>query len=250
MTRSLWPREHGAYGQLAVPLGVALASGRPGVAAIGLTAAALASFLAHEPALVLAGRRGARAQTENRRRAIRRLIVLGAVTALGATGVAHSVPVAVAAGVSVLLAIAVALLVRYRVEKTLGGELLAASALAAAAVPVAIASGGTPAWAAWTWLGWSLGFAAVTSAVHITFPRGTRRNGRAAQLAGAAAVVAAVVLGVVGSPARASGLPLVVAALALVVVAPPARRLRQVGWALMTATVTAGAWAIAAQLCA
>lgn len=248
MTRSLWPREHGAYGQLAVPLAVALASGRPGVAAIGLTTAAVAGFLAHEPALVLAGRRGARAKHEARPRATRRLVGLGAVAAIGATGVAHSASVASAAGASLLLAIAVALLVRYRVEKSLGGEILAASALAAAAAPVAIANGVTPEWAAWTWLGWSLGFAAVTCAVHSTFPRGTR-NVRHAQLAGAATVIAIVTLGIVGSPARALGLPLVLAAIALVIVAPPPRRLRQVGWALMTATVTAGAWAIAALRC-
>jgi hypothetical protein len=75
--RSLAPREHGVYGQLAVPMAAALASGRPGPVALLLAASAGGFFLAHEPALLLLGRRGERARTEQRGRAMSRLLALG-----------------------------------------------------------------------------------------------------------------------------------------------------------------------------
>src|SRR5262249_5958355 len=52
MTRSLWPREHGAYAQLGAPLATALARQVPTVPAALLAAAACCAFLANEPLLV------------------------------------------------------------------------------------------------------------------------------------------------------------------------------------------------------
>ena len=76
--RSLWPREHGAYGQLALPLLTALLSGRPSGPAGLYAFAAVCAFLAHEPLLVLLGHRGPRAQRECAGSARVRLALLSA----------------------------------------------------------------------------------------------------------------------------------------------------------------------------
>ena len=63
--RSLLPQEHGAWGQLAMPILSALALGAPSAAALLLTAATVLAFLAHEPWLVVLGHRGMRAKAED-----------------------------------------------------------------------------------------------------------------------------------------------------------------------------------------
>lgn len=194
------PREHGAYGQLGVPLAVALASGRPTLTAIAFVLGAIAVFLVHEPLFLLARRRGGRALETAR--AARRL------------------------------------------ERSLYGELVIASALAGAAVPVAI-SGGVPlSVAMWTWAAWSVGFGAVTCAVHGSVLRGPRRDPRPARIIGAAFVAAALALAVARPTPAIAVLPLAVTAIALHVLSPSPRRVRQVGWSLMTATLAAGAWTV------
>jgi hypothetical protein len=91
--RTLVPREHGAYGQLAMPLLTALAIGRPGISALALTAAVVLAFVAHEPLLVAVGQRGPRALELDGARARRRLVWLGAlVLACGALGLALAPP--------------------------------------------------------------------------------------------------------------------------------------------------------------
>src|SRR5512138_2855214 len=75
---SLLPREHGAWGQLAMPLVTGLALGRPGATALLLTAGVVLAFLAHEPLLVVLGQRGKRVKDALGVRAMRRLAVLGA----------------------------------------------------------------------------------------------------------------------------------------------------------------------------
>jgi YwiC-like protein len=69
--RSLWPREHGAYFQLAVPLITALAMRVPSSAGVALAVASCLAFLAHEPLLVRVGLRGPRMQQRDGVRARR-----------------------------------------------------------------------------------------------------------------------------------------------------------------------------------
>lgn len=61
---SLWPKEHGAYGQAAFPLLAAFGVAGPSPAGVLLAVAVAAGFLAHEPAVILLGRRGPRARRE------------------------------------------------------------------------------------------------------------------------------------------------------------------------------------------
>ena len=63
----LVPREHGAYGQLAFPLITSFLVAGVSTVSLLIAASVVAGFLAHEPLLVLVGRRGARAQRQQRR---------------------------------------------------------------------------------------------------------------------------------------------------------------------------------------
>ena len=80
MRTALLPKEHGAYGQMAFPLITALVVCGATAPALFTVVAIVTGFLAHEPALVLLGMRGARARRELARDARRWMLVLGAAT--------------------------------------------------------------------------------------------------------------------------------------------------------------------------
>jgi len=65
----MWPKEHGAYGQLVFPLATAFAIAGATAPALLTAIAVTAAFLAHEPLIVLLGRRGVRARRDHFRRA-------------------------------------------------------------------------------------------------------------------------------------------------------------------------------------
>lgn len=240
-SRSLLPHEHGAYGQIAMPLLCALALGRPGASAVLLALGAFAGFLSYEPLLVAVGNRGKRAREEHGPRA-RRLAagLLLAAVALAGSGFLLASPAArLASAVPPVLAAGIALLVRLEVERTLGGEVAVAVALSSAGFPVAVASGVAPAGAAAAWLAWSLGFAATTVAVEVVLTR-ARSPARDPGPAAIAAVLllqgTAVALSVTGVVPRTVPLavaPLALSSLAVIGLRVPARRLRVVGWAAL-----------------
>jgi hypothetical protein len=67
----LLPKEHGAYGQLTLPLVTAIAAAGVSTAGLLLIAGAVAAFVAHESALILLGLRGTRARREHHGAAVR-----------------------------------------------------------------------------------------------------------------------------------------------------------------------------------
>ncbi len=243
--RSLAPREHGAWGQLGVPLAASLVAAPLSAASLALAASAVALFAAHEPLLVAVGHRGPRALREDGPRARRRLVslvalgvALGGGALLGASSTARAsvaLPLALAAWLGVFIA--------SRAERTLAGETIAAAALAAVGVPVACA-GGIPVGAAlWAWAAWAAGFGVVTPAVrgviaHARAPSPLAR--RAAALVPALAVWAALAALAPTWCALAAS-PFVAAAVALVAAPPPPRQLRRVGWALVASSLASGA---------
>jgi hypothetical protein len=243
--RSLLPREHGAYAQLAVPMLTALTAGVPGASALLLATSAWAFFLAHEPALVLLGRRGERARTEHGERALTRLLMLGLSGAvLGSLGLVLAPPVARWASLAVAaLAIVFAVLVALGDERSTGGEILAAITLAGAAFPVGLASGLDGDAAGRAWLVWSLGLVAVVVPV-----RSIGAHRRSTAPVGIRALPAALALGigvalwgpVLGGLELLALAPLVIASGWLGVARPPPRRLRQVGWSTVAATLLTG----------
>lgn len=234
-----WPREHGAYAQLAAPLVAALVVRVPTASAVLLALAAAAAFLANEPLLVALGHRGPRLREAIGGKARRRCLVLGCVAVVAGTSALAVAREATLASAAVPLALAIALiaLAYRRGQHSVVGETVAAFALPAAAVPVAVASGVMPASALVLWAAWSVGFAASVAAVH----RVIHRNRRSASyvdrvLAGAcaSAVAAAVAIACV-EPRVAVALPLLGISLGLLVWPPKARYLRRIGVALVVA---------------
>ena len=243
--RSLLPKEHGAYGQLLLPLLTALAQARPTLAGALLTLASALAFIAHEPVLVLLGHRGPRALEEDGARAKTRLLLLGAGAALaGVAGVLLAPPLARAA-LLVPLALGALLwpLLARKQEKSLGGELLAACALSSLALPVALADGLAPLAALGTLGAWAFGFAASTVAVRGVI---ARQKGHAeATLAALAAVTvlfcAAGLLPKPLGPRLLCGGLLVACAWGVQLAKPHPRELRRLGWLLVGGSAAVGA---------
>ncbi len=242
--RGLWPREHGAYVQLAAPLAVALALA-PSLAGGLLAVGAAAAFVAHEPLLVLRGRRGRRAQADHQA-AARRALALRAATAVGvgAAGLALA-PGALPVAVAVSLAAALAYALSWRGQAhSLGGELVAAAAFAGAAAPVGVAGGLAAGSALHHWLMWSLAFASTIVAVHVVIASHRRRTSARRWLWWIGLLVASgagLAITARGAPAAAAAAPLWLVATTIAVVRPAATRLRQLGVVLAcTAALTAG----------
>lgn len=240
-SRSLLPQEHGAWGQLAMPLATALAIGRPTVAAVALALAVVAAFLAHEPALVLLGQRGRRIREADGARARVWLAATGGLAAVAAAiGIAFApAPARLALALPVILAAAVLVLVLRRAEHTAGGEIVVAATFASAGLAIALAAGAPAEHAVAAGVAWLLAFAAATLAVHVMLERarskGTRDPGR--RHAALAALLAAV-----GAGLSLAGLPYALPLAILPTVALSAvvclarfspKRLRELGWALV-----------------
>ncbi len=245
--RSLLPHEHGAYGQIAMPLVCALALGRPGPAAFLLAAGAFAGFLSYEPLLVATGNRGKRAKDEDGARAMRLAGgLLAAAVALAGAGFLLASPAARAASaVPPVLALGIALLVRLDLERTVAGEVAVAVALSSAGLPVAVAAGAPAGAAGAAWLAWALGFTATTLAVEVVLTRarspardpGPAAAGAILLLQGTAVALAAV--RVVGWTVPAAVAPLALASLMVILLRVPAKKLKVVGWSALAATTVA-----------
>ncbi len=243
--RTLVPHEHGAYGQLAMPLVTGLALGRPGVASFALAAAAVLGFVAHEPLLVALGQRGRRAREVDGARARRLLAwLLAATAALGAVGLALAPSAARwAALVPPALGAGVAALAWRRLEKTVGGEILVAAALSSCSLPVALAGGAPLAWAVSAWVTWVLAFSAATLAVQVLLVRARSKGERdpGTLAAGGTVVLLAAAFGAAATgrlpPASPLALlPMAALTLALSLLHVSPRRLREVGWAMVGAS--------------
>jgi hypothetical protein len=240
--RALIPHEHGAYGQLAMPLLTALAIGRPRLASLALTLSIVLAFVAHESVLVVLGQRGKRALEADGPRARRLLGVLGALSAAsGVLGVVLApTPARWALLLPVVLALVVGWLVVRRLEKTIAGEMVVATTLSSCGLAVALSGGASLARAVASLLTWVLAFAAATLAVQVVLVRarskGRRDPGRAyAAVAGMLLAGALVAVPLAGLPSAA---PLALAPSALLSVAVcltrfSPKRLRELGWAMI-----------------
>ena len=243
--RSLWPREHGAYFQLAIPLVVAcvLAIAAPSCALAG---AAILAFLANEPLLVVLGHRGPRMLETDGARARARLAVLAAgAAALGITGLVLAPrDASVAAAIVAVPAAVVVVLAWRRAEHTLVGELVAAIALTGASVPVAVA-GATPLSTALAmWAGWALGFGATVVGVHRVIARHKRAATAIDAVIALGLLAIAVALVADRHATIALAFPLVAVAAILTVAPPAASRLRAIGIAIVVAGVASSAVAL------
>jgi hypothetical protein len=240
--RSLWPREHGAYFQLAFPLLTAYVLRAPSTATLALGAGAVLAFLANEPLLVVLGHRGVRRKSIDGARARRRLAILaGGAAVLGGLGLALAPHAVIAAAIVAAPTAALLGFAWRRAEHTLAGEIMAAVALTGASAPLLVASGATLSLALEVWLGWAVGFGASVIAVH----RVIARHKRAASWIDRAlpvAMIAVLAAGLAaGSRSFAITTPLVVLAAGLVTSPPSAAKLRAIGVAIVVAAIASSA---------
>ncbi len=242
----MFPKEHGAYGQLLFPIGTALAIGRPGIAATALAGAALCAFLAHEPMLVLLGQRGARAGREFRRPAIWWFCGFSALAAsMAAASLVFAAPhTRTAVIVPFVLALGLAAFIVTGREHTVAGEVVSASALSFTSYPIGVMS-----WASSrASLSCAVAFAAVfvmgVVCVHAVIGFTRRPKAPAERLAAAALVVGVSLLIFWLASTRVLELvtplavaPAALAGLVLVIRPPSARKLRVVGWTLVATSL-------------
>lgn len=240
--RTLAPKEHGAYAQLALPLVASLAGGRPNLAALSFGAAGVLAFIAHEPLLVLVGQRGERARRDDGARARRRLGWLGVCTlALGALGLILAPTIALwMTLLPIALGVVVAGLIRARIEKTAAGEMLVAAALSSVGLLASVAAGAPLVFALAAWGGWCVAFASMTMSVRIIVANARRAIPTFRRVAIpvllAPASVAIWALGLVPVFMVVAFLPTLILALALAIKPPSPRHLRRVGWTIVGAT--------------
>jgi len=252
---SLWPREHGAYAQLAAGLAsaFALAPALRGLAQLILTAAV---FLASEPLLVLLGRRGPGAAAGvDRGRARGRLAALGIVGLVSGSaawiGDARSMAGARALLPAGVLGLGLFGLFLARRERTVAGEVLAAWTFAAAALPVAVAGGAPGPAAVRLALILAALFTLGTALVHghlLALRHGGASASRAAAFGFGAVLTGAARLAeteLLPPWAFLTLLPMTLAALGIWLVPPAPRRLKAVGWAAAACALAGGALAVA-----
>jgi hypothetical protein len=250
----MFPKEHGAYGQLLFPLITALAVGRPGAAAFAFAAAVVLAFVAHEPLLVLLGQRGARARHDDGARAIRWFTASGLASAgLAVFAIATMPRVAQHAVVfcAALAAILFAIILTRR-EHTTAGEMLSACTLASLALPAALAAHTTHAVAVTCVVVFAAAFITGTICVRAVIMHTRRPPASASRIAGALTATGAIAslaffgaIGFASSIAPWAALPVCAAGVALVVKPPSAHHLRIVGWTLVVTTAAAAAVLIA-----
>jgi hypothetical protein len=234
MPRSLLPREHGAYVQLAAPLLGALVTFGASLGGVLIAIAACLAFIANEPLLVLLGHRGKRMQAESGGRARRLLAVL--LPAAGLAGLAGLVRAPASLHAVGILLVPTAVLLAFawkKRERTFAGELVAAVALSGASAPVAVAAGASLSVAIFVWMTWALGYAWTVVAVHRVIARHRRRAAMIDALAIVGWLAAACALVAFGLwPA----LPLAACSIGLLILAPAASHLRTIGFVLVGAS--------------
>lgn len=235
----LFPKEHGAYGQLFLPLLTALfLHGMPRLATLLLFLSASFLFWSHEPLLVLMGHRGTRAQREQGRMAsgLFPLLLLG--TLLGILGALFVRP---QIGWTFLLPLAMGLCVvpfmLLRHEKSTLAELLVALSLSSWVVPLQVSKSVPLSLSLHLWT--SLGFLFCVAVLSVRGLMNKIALGWSVGLALAGIALWAGLAQLWTLPRENiwPQIPTVALAIGLAAKKPGPRALRQVGWAIVAATV-------------
>jgi hypothetical protein len=247
----LLPREHGVYGQLALPVVTSLTLAGVAPGSLLIAGAVVALFVAHEPLLVLLGRRGIRARREHGRAAVVWLSAAG-ITAvlLGLTSFTIA-PADVKWWFGLPLstgAVVIATITADR-EKTCGGEVAAALTFSFVAAPMCVAAGAEPRMALSIAIVFAATFVTSTLAVRgiVLAVRGGG-NTRAARVvrlsalmfacAALAGLLAAAVFAILPWVALTAAAPGSMTAIWLSARPPAPSRLRSVGWTIIGAAAS------------
>jgi hypothetical protein len=209
---------------------------------LALVAAGAFAFLAHEPLLVVLGRRGLRAGREQSDRAWQWLILSVVLSLAGGTvviarmpGVWRSTliaPTMFAGGVGIVIAL--------NRERTTGGEILTALTFSSLACPTALAAGATRDAAITCTAAFAASFVAATVSVRAIITTMRRPPATRARVIGGTSVLLMLALlvglaeiGWIRLVGVGAALPGCCAAFALVVRPPRTVHLRTVGWTLV-----------------
>jgi hypothetical protein len=258
MTTTLLPREHGAYGQLSLPLVTALSVAGLSIAGLLVAVSAIAAFVAHEPASVLLGLRGARIRQELGGTATRWL-----TWSLGISAIAGIVALLVmnrSALWSIVVPIVPAALlgvaaVRGR-EKSWYGEVAAALAFAGLAVPIAMAGGDSQVTANAVAIPFAVLFVTSTLSVRTVILRvrgggdpkammATRRTVFLVTAVSTTCLVWLTASGVLPVATMAAAAPGLLTAVVIAARPPHPAHLRTIGWTLVAVSVLTAAIVIA-----
>jgi hypothetical protein len=248
---SLYPKEHGAYGQMAFPLVTSLLVTGLSRGAVAFAVAIVAGFLAHEPMLVVLGLRGPRARRESGRTATRWLVVLLAVLVASGSIAALSMPAPLRGALLLPLIPAMYL---FRAAATGGGKSLAAEiavaiAFSLAAIPLCLLGDPSPIPGIAIAVVFATNFVLATLAVRVIIlkvrgggdPRAAATTRRAVvilAIATASSIAATIGIGVLPAAPMLSAVPALAVPLWIAAAPPPPTRLRAIGWTLI-ATSTA-----------
>ncbi len=252
------PKEHGAYGQVTLPLVAAFAVAGATTAGVLTAVAVVSGFLAHEPLLVPLGQRGPRARREQGAPAMRWLVaglVAGIAATLGALWtISPSLRWSFLIPALPLLALMVS--IARGAEKSWWGETAAALAFTMAAFPIVLAGGLPLSVAVTVALPLTLLFVTTTLAVRVVIlrvrggghPRAAANTRRALlflAVASAAGVALLASEGLVSITTAAAALLGPVAAVLIASAPLPATRLRAIGWTLVALSLVTTALVIA-----
>jgi hypothetical protein len=255
---SLFPKEHGAYGQITVPLITAFLVAGVSTTGLLIAAAVSAGFLAHEPASVLIGARGARAKRDLRQRALRWLGCTLAVGVAATVGVVLTMDAGLRFSMIVPIAPAVllAILAARGREKSWPGEVAAALAFSGAAVPVSLAAGASLETAAVVAIPFALLFVTSTLAVrvvilqvraggHLQAAMATRRAALSVAAGGGIVLGLLAAAGLLAASVLVAATPGLLIGAAIAAYPPAPAHLRRIGWALVAASAVTAAIVIA-----
>lgn len=246
------PREHGAYAELLFPIVSVFLGGAPTTSTWLFAVGAIACFLSNEPLLVLVGQRGTRAKREAGPRAKRAILILFLLAVAAGVGgiILASRPARLSLILPLLLGATLVMLAIQGLERSVFGEVLAATTLSSTAVPLGFSAG----------LGWTVSFAIAliwtvtallgTSIVRLTVARAKaktdlkRRDVRLKRVALILACILVIAIGVlapfgsrVGLWVLAAAVPVALVVLVLAALRPTPRRLRLIGWSLVAANL-------------
>lgn len=262
VTMSMLPREHGAYGQLAFPLGTALVVAGATFPGVLIAVSAVAGFLAHEPLLVALGRRGARARRDHASRAVVWLLTTGTI-ALAAGSVALWMAPAGTRWSFLVPLLPTALLAGALIsdrEKTTVGEITAATAFSCVAVPVCLVAGAAVSTAFAVAIAFASLFAGSTLGVRVVILK-VRGGGDPDQVRAArrllliltvcvsVGLVTAAMSAVLPWTTLLAIVPGFIVAAALALRPPASTHLRTVGWTLVSTSTAAALILMAALPC-
>lgn len=249
--RSLLPREHGVYAEVAFPLITALALGGLSLSVGLLATAIVATFLAHEPVLVLLGRRGVNLRERLQARAQRRLYVLGAmVSVAGLVGLWFAPPpVWLSIGALSPLAAMIGFLVVKKREKTWLGESLVAVVFSMLGTSVSLAAGIAIEPSIAIGLVWSFIFLLGTASVHAIFARKMRKTETPTHVTSLAALLsiglAAIWAGTTGQLWPLAVVPAALLTVGVGLAKMQPKRLRAVGFMLVGVDLVSLTWLLA-----